>query len=426
MTKIKEVLDGVSAGGDARQAMKTLDGLFDQVLVYADDNNYDQFREAFFAARMMRQLAVLEDSQRKDTLAYFRTNDKVARAMVMAVDTQDNTPKAYELLGRLRQRYGDKLNKYPGLTAAVCVVHDRKLQRSMNENKVTAPDPVEVFDYFMRNEARLVFPVSRMPTELLVYVVDVTATPEELQWALQKHAGNGNVGALFFGIKYDYAHLSKGSEKKVTAEGYTLPNIAQYGGVCIDQAYYATQVGKALGIPTTIATAQSGTVGHAWVGYLQAEGTNGWWNFNSGRYPEYQFIRGLCEDPQTNRRTPDALVAMEVADHDSDEFIVTRDMRQRKGIMDERSDAFLALPGGIGTLEELVEVWTSRTLNMHHKPVVVLDPWGDYDHLHALLDHWVERGFVRSGAVDHVHWAKDIEGALDEIARGWATTPPSS
>ena len=83
-------------------------------------------------------------------------------------------------------------------------------------------------------------------------------------------------------------------------------------------------------------------------------------------------------------------------------------MRQRKGIMDERSDAFLALPGGIGTLEELVEVWTSRSLNMHHKPVVVLDPWGDYDHLHALLDHWQERGFVRSGrdrprALGHRH-----------------------
>jgi uncharacterized protein (TIGR00730 family) len=122
---------------------------------------------------------------------------------------------------------------------------------------------------------------------------------------------------------------------------------------------------------------------------------------------------------------PDALVAMEVADHDSDEFIVTRDMRQRKGIMDERSDAFLALPGGIGTLEELVEVWTARSLNMHHKPVVVLDPWGDFDHLHALLDHWVLRGFVKPAAVAHVHWATDVEGALDEVAAAWATHPPA-
>ena len=121
---------------------------------------------------------------------------------------------------------------------------------------------------------------------------------------------------------------------------------------------------------------------------------------------------------------PDALVDMEVADHDSDEFIVTRDMRQRKGVMDERSDAFLALPGGIGTLEELVEAWTARSLNMHHKPVVVLDPWGDFDHLHALLEHWVQQGFVRRGAVDHVHWATDIDDALDAIARAWSTAHP--
>ena len=121
---------------------------------------------------------------------------------------------------------------------------------------------------------------------------------------------------------------------------------------------------------------------------------------------------------------PDALVAMEVADHDSDEFIVTRDMRQRKGIMDERSDAFLALPGGIGTLEELVEAWTARSLNMHHKPVVVLDPWGDFRLLREMVTAWEEQGFVRHGAADHVHWATDVEGALEEIARAWSAAPP--
>lgn len=121
---------------------------------------------------------------------------------------------------------------------------------------------------------------------------------------------------------------------------------------------------------------------------------------------------------------PEALVAMEVADHESDEFVVTRDMRQRKAIMDERSDAFLALPGGIGTLEELVEVWTARSLNMHHKPVVVLDPWGDYRLLRELLDHWVEVGLVREGATAHVHWATDVTEALDEIAASWVDRAP--
>ena len=120
---------------------------------------------------------------------------------------------------------------------------------------------------------------------------------------------------------------------------------------------------------------------------------------------------------------PDALVAMEVADHDSDEFIVTRDMRQRKGIMDERSDAFLALPGGIGTLEELVEVWTARSLNMHHKPVVVLDPWGDFALLREQVTHWQERGFVRPGAADHVHWATEVDAAIDTIAASLSARP---
>lgn len=114
---------------------------------------------------------------------------------------------------------------------------------------------------------------------------------------------------------------------------------------------------------------------------------------------------------------PDALVALEVADYDSDEFITTRDMRQRKGIMDERSDAFLALPGGIGTLEELIEVWTARSLNMHHKPVVVLDPFDDFALLRQLVANWESDGFVRKGATNHVHWAKDIPDALDVIAR---------
>lgn len=112
---------------------------------------------------------------------------------------------------------------------------------------------------------------------------------------------------------------------------------------------------------------------------------------------------------------PDSLVEREVADHDSDEFIVTRDMRQRKGIMDDRSDAFLSLPGGIGTLEELVEAWTARSLNMHRKPVVILDPWDDFALLRELVEAWRVSGFVSQSAADHVHWASGIEDALDVI-----------
>lgn len=112
---------------------------------------------------------------------------------------------------------------------------------------------------------------------------------------------------------------------------------------------------------------------------------------------------------------PQALVDMEVADHDAAELVVTADMRTRKAEMDRRSDAFITLPGGIGTLEELLEVWTAFTLGMHAKPVIVLDPWGDYEHLRALIAHLVQTGFVRAAAAASIHWANSVVEALDLV-----------
>ena len=116
---------------------------------------------------------------------------------------------------------------------------------------------------------------------------------------------------------------------------------------------------------------------------------------------------------------PQKLIEMEVADHDADELIVTTDMRQRKAIMDDRADAFLALPGGIGTLEELMEVWTARHLRMHAKPVVALDPWDDYSHLRAQLGHWRSTGFVSEQGEAQLQWSTTVEVALDLIAADW-------
>jgi len=71
---------------------------------------------------------------------------------------------------------------------------------------------------------------------------------------------------------------------------------------------------------------------------------------------------------------PQSLVDLEVADTAADELIVTTDMGSRKNLLIERSDAFITLPGGLGTLDELFEVWTTATLDLHHKPIVLLDP----------------------------------------------------
>ena len=92
---------------------------------------------------------------------------------------------------------------------------------------------------------------------------------------------------------------------------------------------------------------------------------------------------------------PQMLVDIEIADTESDELIVTTDMRERKGLMDAKSDAFLVLPGGIGTLEELFEIWTWAQLGLHRKPCGVLNVNGYFDGLIDFLDHAVASGFIR-------------------------------
>ena len=91
---------------------------------------------------------------------------------------------------------------------------------------------------------------------------------------------------------------------------------------------------------------------------------------------------------------PQALVDKELADHACDELHIVQNMHERKAMMAERSDAFVALPGGIGTFEELFEVWTWRQLGYHGKPLGLLNVAGYYDGLLGFLQTSVKSGFM--------------------------------
>jgi uncharacterized protein (TIGR00730 family) len=120
---------------------------------------------------------------------------------------------------------------------------------------------------------------------------------------------------------------------------------------------------------------------------------------------------------------PQALQGREVTDVDADELVITADMRERKAVMDARSDGFLGLPGGIGTLEEVFEIWTSRSLAMHSKPVVLLDPDGFYDPLFGWLEELGRRGFVRPEAFTTLTVARSVRVAFDALEAGMSREP---
>src|SRR5690606_29343372 len=114
---------------------------------------------------------------------------------------------------------------------------------------------------------------------------------------------------------------------------------------------------------------------------------------------------------------PQTLVDKEHANHACDELHIVQTMHERKAMMAERSDAFLALPGGIGTFEELFEVWTWRQLGYHDKPIGILNVAGYYDGLLEFLHTSVSSGFMGEWQMGLVHNASDIDLLLPTLVQ---------
>ena len=115
---------------------------------------------------------------------------------------------------------------------------------------------------------------------------------------------------------------------------------------------------------------------------------------------------------------PQVLIDIEIGDVESDELIIVDTMRERKRLMDERSDVFVTLPGGIGTFEELFEVWTAGSIGHHRKPVFLLEPDGFYDPLWAYLESLVDKGFVRQHALNYLQRVSTVDELFAAVEAG--------
>lgn len=112
---------------------------------------------------------------------------------------------------------------------------------------------------------------------------------------------------------------------------------------------------------------------------------------------------------------PRFLLEREAGHPDLSETVVVETMHERKLQMFERSDAFVVLPGGLGTLEEFFEVLSWRTLGLHNKPIVIIDQGGYWEPLAALLRGVVEGGFAERTHLDHVAFVSDLAELLPAI-----------
>jgi uncharacterized protein (TIGR00730 family) len=112
---------------------------------------------------------------------------------------------------------------------------------------------------------------------------------------------------------------------------------------------------------------------------------------------------------------PESIRARGVAYDLADELLITANLRERKALMETRAEAFIALPGGFGTLEEVMEVITLKQLQTHDKPIVFINTLGFYDPLMTLFEHFYVQQFAKGQYRQLYHLAPDAASALHYI-----------
>jgi uncharacterized protein (TIGR00730 family) len=123
--------------------------------------------------------------------------------------------------------------------------------------------------------------------------------------------------------------------------------------------------------------------------------------------------------------TPQLLVDHGISDDLCDELIVTPGIRERKALLEQRGDAFIALPGGLGTFEEVFEIFVGRMLGYHAKPIVFLNVANYYGPLLAAIEHGIAERFIKARARQAYGVAETVDAAISYVrAAAQASQPP--
>ncbi|MDI1337917.1 MAG: hypothetical protein PSU94_17185 [Lacunisphaera sp.] len=217
----------------------------------------------------------------------------------------DNPAQVLAILQQIYAAEPALFADYPSLALAVAVVYDVPPPPLWPHGQVGArllprrlPPPVEAFAYWAKLD-RANFTMQRLrrlPASELKFLVDAVVPFSELDWA-RKNVGPGLAD---FAQAYDLVKYRKDrvalNQFNWPGADYRLDTILAQGGICVDQAYFASTVGKAKGIPTIMFSGAGLDGRHAWFGYLAAGER---WHLDCGRYADQRYVVGVAYDPQT-------------------------------------------------------------------------------------------------------------------------------
>ena len=238
--------------------------------------------------------------------AWVISNEAFSEEFFSLVKPVDDLPKVFAILEGLHRRDPAKFLRYRSLALAIAVVYDvppppwwPHFQVSQEALSRKLPNPAAPFDWFTHEDmlGHTYHGLSRLRAEELKFVVDAAAPLPELAWSEQKvpFALDAFEGAYAM-VQYRTDRVATQAAMTWSGQPYTLPAILEEGGICVDQAYFASESGKARGIPTLLFTGAGQDGHHAWFGFLDAEGK---WRLDAGRYAEQRLVTGNALDPQT-------------------------------------------------------------------------------------------------------------------------------
>lgn len=217
----------------------------------------------------------------------------------------DSIPEVLRILAGLLESDPATFDTYASLALAVALVYDVPPPPGWPHAQVSEavlprrlPTPLVAFGFLVAADrsGRTLHRLAHLSPDQLKHVVDLVAPLAELSWAQSSiQVPLSRLAATYEAVRYRLDRVTS-NEMIWPGSTYDLATVLQTGGICVDQAYVATQAGKARGVPTMIFRGAGLDGRHAWFGFLDE---NRRWQMDAGRFAEQKFVTGLAHDPQT-------------------------------------------------------------------------------------------------------------------------------
>jgi hypothetical protein len=243
-------------------------------------------------------------------------DDSISHLFIRKLVPRDDKAEALKNLIRLAEAGLPDLHEYAALGVAYSIVWDEPFPSNWPHAQVPTSavpigdlDLVKRFQWYVQanRDKKTQLDLTQLSVDDLKYLVDSKVSLAELTYAQQNQIPYEHFDQAFFSIRYDMSRITGENMILNWAEPtYHLADIEKDGGICVDQAYYATTLGQGRGIPTIYFTGEGTDGGHAWFGYLTHSGK---WDLDCGRYANQNYPKGYALDPQTWQVVDDTTLA---------------------------------------------------------------------------------------------------------------------